>query len=64
MGLMGEWPDAIDPTQIGQRIADLRETDTLLLDACRCRSSGRGHAPARRKPAVPPQRHDPDCRRR
>ncbi|MBA1192329.1 L-serine ammonia-lyase [Pseudomonas entomophila] len=32
MGLMGEWPDAIDPTQIVPRIADLRETDTLLLD--------------------------------
>ncbi|AMB83824.1 serine dehydratase [Pseudomonas agarici] len=32
MGLMGEWPDAIDPTQIGLRIATLRETDTLLLD--------------------------------
>ena len=23
MGLMGEWPDAIDPTQIAPRIADL-----------------------------------------
>ncbi|WP_349736376.1 L-serine ammonia-lyase [Pseudomonas jessenii] len=32
MGLMGEWPDAIDPSQIGIRIANLRETDTLLLD--------------------------------
>ncbi|MFJ3482810.1 L-serine ammonia-lyase [Pseudomonas sp. NPDC090202] len=32
MGLMGEWPDAIDPTLIGQRIAELRETDTLKLD--------------------------------
>lgn len=32
MGLMGEWPDAIDPSQIGLRIAVLRETDTLLLD--------------------------------
>ncbi|MGH8379898.1 L-serine ammonia-lyase [Pseudomonas sp.] len=32
MGLMGEWPDAIDPSQIGPRIAALRETDTLLLD--------------------------------
>ncbi|MDD1965192.1 L-serine ammonia-lyase [Pseudomonas putida] len=31
MGLMGEWPDAIDPTQIDQRIAELRETDTLKL---------------------------------
>jgi L-serine dehydratase len=32
MGLMGEWPDAIDPSQIGIRIATLRESDTLLLD--------------------------------
>jgi L-serine dehydratase len=32
MGLMGEWPDAIDPSQIGLRIATLKETDTLLLD--------------------------------
>ncbi|MDN4544528.1 MULTISPECIES: L-serine ammonia-lyase [unclassified Pseudomonas] len=32
MGLMGEWPDAIDPSQIGIRIATLRETNTLLLD--------------------------------
>ncbi|MBT9304985.1 MULTISPECIES: L-serine ammonia-lyase [Pseudomonas] len=32
MGLMGEWPDAIDPSQIGQRIETLRETSTLLLD--------------------------------
>jgi len=32
MGLMGEWPDAIDPSQIVPRIADLRETNTLLLD--------------------------------
>jgi L-serine dehydratase len=32
MGLMGEWPDAIDPSQIGQRIAELRETDTLMLN--------------------------------
>ncbi|MGH8467396.1 MAG: serine dehydratase beta chain, partial [Pseudomonas sp.] len=32
MGLMGEWPDAIDPSQIGPRIAALHETDTLLLD--------------------------------
>ena len=31
MGLMGEWPDAIDPAQIGPRIQALRETDTLLL---------------------------------
>ena len=33
MGLMGEWPDAIDPSQIGLRIATLKETDTLLLDS-------------------------------
>ena len=26
MGLMGEWPDAIDPSQIGPRIEALRET--------------------------------------
>ncbi|QKS84210.1 L-serine ammonia-lyase [Pseudomonas bijieensis] len=32
MGLMGEWPDAIDPSQIGPRIGRLRETQTLLLD--------------------------------
>ncbi|MBD9564507.1 L-serine ammonia-lyase [Pseudomonas sp. PDM09] len=32
MGLMGEWPDAIDPSQIGIRIEALRETNTLLLD--------------------------------
>ncbi|MCO7574106.1 L-serine ammonia-lyase [Pseudomonas chlororaphis] len=32
MGLMGEWPDAIDPALIGPRIQQLRETDTLLLD--------------------------------
>jgi L-serine dehydratase len=33
MGLMGEWPDAIDPSQIGIRIETLRETGTLLLDS-------------------------------
>ncbi|MEB2649865.1 L-serine ammonia-lyase [Pseudomonas siliginis] len=32
MGLMGEWPDAIDPAQIGPRIQALRETHMLLLD--------------------------------
>ncbi|MEN2396366.1 L-serine ammonia-lyase [Pseudomonas halotolerans] len=32
MGLMGEWPDAIDPSLIGTRIELLRETRTLLLD--------------------------------
>ncbi|WP_434606412.1 L-serine ammonia-lyase [Pseudomonas sp. R1-7] len=32
MGLMSEWPDAIDPSQIGTRIQLLRETQTLLLD--------------------------------
>ena len=29
MGLMGEWPDAIDPSQIGRRIQALRETHGL-----------------------------------
>ncbi|KHK65213.1 L-serine ammonia-lyase [Pseudomonas frederiksbergensis] len=32
MGLMSEWPDAIDPSQIVTRIQLLRETQTLLLD--------------------------------
>jgi L-serine dehydratase len=32
MGLMGEWPDAIDPSCIGPRIASLRGTDTLMLN--------------------------------
>ena len=32
MGLMGEWPDAIDPALIGPRIAELQHSDTLLLD--------------------------------
>ncbi|WP_028693427.1 L-serine ammonia-lyase [Pseudomonas cremoricolorata] len=32
MGLMGEWPDQIDPTLIGPRISELRETNTLQLD--------------------------------
>ena len=32
MGLMGEWPDAIDPSQIAPRIAALRDSDTLQLD--------------------------------
>lgn len=32
MGLMGEWPDAIDPSQIGSRIEQLRHSNTLLLD--------------------------------
>ncbi|MBF8780729.1 L-serine ammonia-lyase [Pseudomonas fulva] len=35
MGLMGEWPDAIDPTRIVPRIADVRETNVLLLDGRR-----------------------------
>ena len=35
MGLMGEWPDAIDPSVIGQRIAELKETDTLRLNGQR-----------------------------
>ncbi|KAF0867321.1 L-serine ammonia-lyase [Pseudomonas sp. LD120] len=32
MGLMGEWPDAIDPSLIGGHIQQLRATDTLWLD--------------------------------
>ena len=32
MGLMGEWPDAIDPAHIGPRIAELHDSQTLLLD--------------------------------
>ena len=32
MGLMGEWPDAIDPAQIAPRIAELHDSQTLLLD--------------------------------
>jgi L-serine dehydratase len=32
MGLMGEWPDQIDPSSIGLQIATLKETDTLLLN--------------------------------
>ena len=32
MGLMGEWPDAIDPALIGPRIAELQHSETLLLD--------------------------------
>ncbi len=31
MGLMGEWPDSIDPTSIGPRIQQLRDTGKLLL---------------------------------
>lgn len=31
MGLMGEWPDRIDPRQIAPRIAALKETGSLLL---------------------------------
>ena len=31
MGLMGEWPDSIDPTSIGPRIQQLRESGQLLL---------------------------------
>ncbi|NMZ01968.1 L-serine ammonia-lyase [Pseudomonas proteolytica] len=31
MGLMGEWPDRVDPTSIGQRIQQLRESGRLLL---------------------------------
>ena len=32
MGLMGEWPDAIDPSQIGPRMSELHDSQTLLLD--------------------------------
>ncbi len=32
MGLMGEWPDRIDPKQIAPRIAALQEARELLLD--------------------------------
>lgn len=32
MGLMGEWPDQIDPSTIGLHISTLKETDTLLLN--------------------------------
>ncbi|MBN0977892.1 L-serine ammonia-lyase [Pseudomonas hygromyciniae] len=31
MGLMGEWPDRVDPTSIGPRIQQLRESRRLLL---------------------------------
>jgi L-serine dehydratase len=31
MGLMGEWPDAIDPASIGSRISALRDSGSLLL---------------------------------
>jgi len=32
MGLMGDWPDQIDPAQIAPRIAALRDSGQLLLD--------------------------------
>ncbi|NNB48324.1 L-serine ammonia-lyase [Pseudomonas fragi] len=32
MGLMGEWPDVIDPALIGPRIAELQHSERLLLD--------------------------------
>ncbi len=32
MGLMGDWPDAIDPADIAPRIAALHESGCLLLD--------------------------------
>ncbi|EIK52269.1 L-serine dehydratase [Stutzerimonas stutzeri TS44] len=32
MGLMGEWPESIDPAQIAPRMARLRECNELLLD--------------------------------
>src|ERR1700759_2670128 len=31
MGLMGEWPDSIDPSTIDPRIQQLRESSLLLL---------------------------------
>jgi len=31
MGLMGEWPDAVDPAAIGGHIEALRESETLML---------------------------------
>jgi len=31
MGLMGEWPDKVDPLLIEPRLMDLRETQCLLL---------------------------------
>ena len=31
MGLMGEWPDRVDPTSINGRIQQLRESGRLLL---------------------------------
>lgn len=31
MGLMGEWPDKVDPTTINTRIQHLRESGRLLL---------------------------------
>ncbi|WP_277422355.1 serine dehydratase beta chain, partial [Pseudomonas viridiflava] len=31
MGLMGEWPDKVDPTSINARIQQLRESWRLLL---------------------------------
>ena len=31
MGLMGEWPDSIDPASIGPRIAAVRDSGSLLL---------------------------------
>ncbi|MDW3710952.1 MULTISPECIES: L-serine ammonia-lyase [unclassified Pseudomonas] len=34
MGLMGEWPDRIDPRQIAPRIAELLASGILPLDGC------------------------------
>lgn len=34
MGLMGEWPDSIDPTSINPRIQQLRDSGELLLGGC------------------------------
>ncbi|BAP43002.1 L-serine ammonia-lyase [Pseudomonas sp. 21LCFQ02] len=33
LGLMGQWPDAIDPAMIGPAIDTLKSTDTLMLDS-------------------------------
>lgn len=35
MGLMGEWPDTVDPTSINARIQHLRESGRLLLAGIR-----------------------------
>jgi hypothetical protein len=44
MGLMGEWPDAIDPAQIGPRIESCVTTANgcCSMATCRSRLCGRG----------------------